>query len=147
MALGLTPPWQVVRCDFDAAKKRLDLELDFPKGSLFPCPKCGRSGCKPHDTVQKTGRHLSFFQHEALLSARVPRVDCDNCGIRLVSVPWARPESGFTALFEALLMAMVRAMPVATAARLAGVRDKRLWRILAHHVNKAREQRKKGDVG
>jgi len=146
MALGLTPPWQVVRCEFDAAKKRLDLGLDFPRGSLFPCPKCGRGECKPHDTVQRTWQHLNFFQHEAYLSARVPRVNCDNCGIKLVSVPWARPGSGFTALFEALLMAMVRAMPVSTAAKLAGVRDKRLWRMLEHHVNEAREQASHAEV-
>ncbi|WP_435548660.1 transposase family protein [Desulfobacterium sp. N47] len=41
-------------------------------------------------------RHLNFFQHEAYLTARVPRVDCGDCGIKTVEVPWARSGSGFT---------------------------------------------------
>ncbi len=31
MALGLTPPWEVVDIDFDAERHRLDLYLDFPR--------------------------------------------------------------------------------------------------------------------
>ena len=34
-------------------------------------------------------RHLNFFQHEAYLSARVPRVICAGHGVRQVRVPWA----------------------------------------------------------
>nr|CBX28135.1 hypothetical protein N47_G34590 [uncultured Desulfobacterium sp.] len=49
-------------------------------------------------------RHLNFFQHEAYLTARVPRVDCGDCGIKTVEVPWARSGSGFTLLFEALII-------------------------------------------
>jgi transposase len=41
--------------------------------------------CFPHPTW----RHLNFFQHEAYLHARVPRVRCDKCGIKTVNVPWA----------------------------------------------------------
>jgi hypothetical protein len=42
-----------------------------------------------------------FFQHKAFLHARLPRVRCPEHGVRLVSVPWARPGSGlgFTLLF------------------------------------------------
>ena len=41
-ALGLVPPWEVVEEKFDAGQKRLDLRIDFPKGTKFPCPECGR---------------------------------------------------------------------------------------------------------
>jgi hypothetical protein len=34
-ALGLDEPWQVVGVEFDAAQRRLDLRVDFPKGSRF----------------------------------------------------------------------------------------------------------------
>jgi transposase len=63
----------------------------------------------------KTSRHLDFFQHQAYLTARVVRTKCDDCGVRLVNVPWARPGSGFTLLFEALVMAMISAMPMNAA--------------------------------
>jgi hypothetical protein len=61
-ALGLTEPWQVTSVEFDAASKRLDLRIDFPKGATFLCPECERAGLKARDTEQKTWRHLDFFQ-------------------------------------------------------------------------------------
>jgi transposase len=90
-----------------------------------------------HDTVKKTWRHLNFFQHQAFLHARVPRIDCPKCGVRLVTVPWARPGSGFTLLFEAFVMTLVKGMPVAAAARLIGEHDTRLWRVIQHYVEEA----------
>jgi transposase len=90
-----------------------------------------------HDTVKKTWRHLDFFQHHAFLHARVARIDCPDCGVRLVNVPWARPGSGFTLLFEAFAMTLITAMPVAAAARLVGEHDTRLWRLVQHYVEKA----------
>jgi transposase len=54
------------------------------------------------------------------LTARVPRARYDKCGVKTVSVPWARPDSGFTLLCEARLMTMIPAMPVAAVARMVG---------------------------
>lgn len=138
LALGLTPPWTVTRSDFDPEAKRLDIQIDFAPGSRFPCPNCGTADCPAYDTAQMTWRHLNFFQHQAYLKARVPRVRCGTCGIRQVHVPWARPDSGFTLLFEALLMSMLAAMPVRTVARMVGEHDTRLWRVLHHYVDQAR---------
>ena len=137
LALALVPPWMVKDCKFDAAKKRLDIEIDFKTGGRFPCPDCGKADCPTHDTVMKEWRHLDFFQHQAFLSARTPRITCSNCGVRLVDVPWARSGSGFTLLFEALTMTLVTHMPVAAVARLVGEHDTRLWRIIIHYVEAA----------
>ena len=49
-----------------------------------------------------------FFPHAAYLTARVPRCKCDEHGVKAVPVPWARAGSGFTLLFEALLLAHAR---------------------------------------
>ena len=57
----------------------------------------------------------------------------------LVAVPWARAQSGFTLLFEALVMALAKQMPVAAIAGLVGEHDTRLWRIVHHYVDAARE--------
>jgi transposase len=141
-ALGLRPPWRVAGIDFSAARKggrgRLDIRLDFERGGELPCPECGRA-CKAHDTEEQTWRHLDFFQHEAYLVARTPRVKCDEHGVLKVEVPWARPGSGFTLLFEALVMALASEMPMAALARLVGEHDTRLWRIVKRHVAEARE--------
>ena len=146
MALGLTPPWTVTGSDFDAEAGRIDIQIDFPAGSRFACPTCGAAGCAAHDTERKSWRHLNFFQHHAYLNARVPRVRCDKCGIRTVSVPWARPESGFTLLFEAMVMTMVSAMPVKSVARMVDEHDTRLWRVVHHYVDAARARLDASDV-
>ena len=138
LGLGLTPPWTVNRCDFDPTAHRLDIDIDFAPGSRFACPSCGAADCPPHDTARMTWRHLNFFQHQAYLNARVPRVRCETCGVKQVGVPWARPDSGFTLLFEAMVMTMVAAMPVKAMARMVGEHDTRLWRIIHHYVDAAR---------
>lgn len=147
MALGLLPPWEVQSSEFDPEKKRLDIILAFPRGSTFSCPGCGHDGLKVHDTVSKTWRHLNFFQHDAYLSAKVPRVRCKHCGAtRLIEVPWARPGSGFTLLFEALIMTLAKAMPVNTIAQFVGEHDTRLWRIIHHYVEQGRDNADYSDV-
>ncbi len=138
-ALGLSAPWRVVSVEFDAEAKRLDLRIDFERGARFSCPGCDASGLPVHDTEQKTWRHMDFFEHQAYLTARVPRVACPEHKVRLVAVPWARPRSGFTLLFEALIMAMVREMPVATLAGLISETDMRVWRVVHHYVDLAVE--------
>ena len=137
LALGITSPWFVASSGFDAEKKRLDIALDFKAGSRFACPECKVEDCPVHDTVEKTWRHLDFFQHQAFLTARTPRVTCTKCGVHLVTVPWARPNSGFTLLFEGFAMALAMHMPIAVAAGFLKITDKRLWRVVFHYVGAA----------
>ena len=140
-ALGLFTPWEVTDLEFSAEKERLDITIDFRRGSRFTCPACGASGAKAYDTQEEEWRHLNFFQYATYLHARVPRVTCQQgCGVKRVEVPWSRAGSGFTLLFEALIMALVREMPVAAVAKLMGEHDTRLWRIVHHYVDEARKE-------
>jgi transposase len=86
MALGIEPPWVVTKSEFDAAAKRLDIHLDFAKGSRFTCPHCGTAGCPAYDSEDKTWRLLNFFQHEAYLHGRAamyrPRATIRSMSIR-----------------------------------------------------------------
>jgi transposase len=155
-ALGLVAPWRVARSEFvrsdeaalakDVAAAptsgagRLDLFLEFPRGSRFQCPEpgCGERECPVHDTDDKTWRHLDFFQYKAYLHAKVPRVTCPEHGVRQVTLGWARPGSGFTLLFEALLLTFASAMPVKRIAKFTGEHDTKIWRVLEHYVGTAR---------
>jgi transposase len=139
-ALMLTSPWNVVDCQLDVNQNRLDIHLDFTKGSRFSCPDCGQADNPVHDTVPKSWRHLNFFQHDAYMHARVPRIKCSKCGVRVVPVPWARNDSGFTLLFEAYIMLLAPSMPVKKIGELVAEHDTRLWRLIQHHVNEARDQ-------
>jgi transposase len=44
--------------DFDAQAGRLDIRIDFPRGSRFCCPTCGTSG-PAYDTREMTPQLLS----------------------------------------------------------------------------------------
>ena len=139
-ALGLKFPWEVVKVELDTAKRRIDFEVACNAKQL-PCPACGVNGQGVHDRVRRDWRHLDFFQHEAWLHADVPRIDCVACGkTTTVEVPWARPGSGFTLLFEAFALSLCQSMPVAHAAALLRVNSKQLWRRIEHYVDKARAQ-------
>jgi transposase len=57
-----------------------------------------------------------------------------------VELPWTRPGSGFTLLYEALIMVLAREMPVKAVARLLREHDTRIWRVIEHYVQAAREK-------
>lgn len=139
-ALGLAPPWQVTSVEFDQSAGQLMIGLDFPRGSRFTCSQegCANFECPVHDTMDKKWRHLDFFEHQAFLSARVPRVDCPAHGVHLVAVPWARPGSGFTLLMEVAMLTFAKQMPIAPLAEMAREHDTRVWRVIEHHVHTTR---------
>jgi transposase len=139
-ALGLEKPWHLTDITFSPTDRRLDIYLNFSAGSAFPCPRCGKQDCKAYDTTEKSWRHLDFFQHRAYLHCRVPRVDCPDCGVQQVKLPWARPGSGFTLLYEALIMVLARDMPVKAISRILGEHDTRIWRVIQHYVKAARAE-------
>src|SRR5665811_2210967 len=56
------------------------------------------------------------------------------------NIPWARRDSGFTLLFEAMIMTLVKSMPVKTVGAFAGEHDTLIWRILHHYVDQGRDQ-------
>ncbi len=145
LAIGLDAPWLVDHVTFTVEEKRLDLHINFPTGSRFACPVCGEE-CPVHDTREHTWRHMDFFQHEAYLHARVSRVECSEHGVLQVPVPWAREGFHFTLLFEALIMSLVREMPVLTVARMVGETDTLLWRVIDHYISKARAAVDMADV-
>ena len=145
-ALPLGRPWKVIESGFEGNPKRLMIEVGLEEGATrLACPECGEL-CPIHDRMERRWKHLNFWQYETELSARVPRVKCDQCGVHLVEVPWARPGSGFTLLFEAMTLLLVGQMPVSEAARMVCEHDTRLWRIIRHYVDKAHAQSDWSDV-
>jgi len=97
LALGLVPPWMVADAKFDTDKKRLAIEIDFKTGGCFPCPDRSKADCPVHDTLKKTLALPQFFPAPGLPAcARAPH-RLPQVRLRLVTVPSARPGSGFTA--------------------------------------------------
>lgn len=136
VALGVSSPWYVRESRFDAAARTLTVCVDFRAGSRFSHPEV--AGEHPvHDTQTKRYRHLNFFQHECFLEVRVPRLKLPDGSVRLIEPPWAGKLSGFTLLFEALVLCLCREMPFAAVARLVGESWHRVARIAERYVELA----------
>jgi transposase len=138
LGLGLQAPWKITGQLLDTKKTphELLLTVGAKRGAKYPCPVCGQM-CSAHDFKEMTWRHLNFFQHHCYITASVPRVRCPEHGVKRVKVPWARKGSRFTLLFEQFAMTLVKEMPVLAAARIIGIKDKRLWRIVKYYVGQA----------
>ena len=138
LGLGLQAPWKLIDQSLNSEHSPYELQLQVgtERGELYSCPECG-APCSAHDFKEKTWRHLNFFQHHCYITAKIPRVHCKTHGVRLIEVPWARPGSGFTLLFEEVALTLVREMPVNAAAKFMEVTDKRLWRVVEHYVEQA----------
>lgn len=140
-ALNISAPWFIEDVNFDTEAGRLDININFKRGSRFKYnnDEEGIVGVFPvHDTVNKSWRHLNFFEHDCYLNCRVPRIKTDNGKVRLVKTPWEGISSGFTLLFEALLMQLIKEMPMNAVARIAGVDDEKLWRMVHKYIDQAR---------
>lgn len=140
-ALGIDSPWFINDLTFDSVAKRLDISIDFERGSKFSYKEDGvtLTNLPVHDTVKKTWRHLNFFEHECYLTARVPRIKTESNKVRLIKTPWEGECPGFTLLFEVMLLQLCREMPVNAVALFSKVDDNKLWRLLNLYVVKARE--------
>ncbi|MHB1734328.1 MAG: hypothetical protein ACYCU8_12925 [Ferrimicrobium acidiphilum] len=68
-SIGTRAAVQVISVDFDREVGTLQIGLGFPRGSRFACPieGCCESACLVHDTIEKSWRHLYFFEYQAFL--------------------------------------------------------------------------------
>jgi transposase len=144
-ALGIAAPWFVKTVTFDEAARVLTVQIDFARGSRFAV--AGETGAHPvHDTVTKTYRHLNFFQHECHLQVRTPRVKLPDGRVVLVEPEFAGRLSGFTLLFEALILMLAREMPFAAVARIVGESAHRVMAVCERYVELALETADFSDV-
>lgn len=142
MGLGLLSPWEVKSVSLEETPngKELHIHIDFSRGSRFLNDKGDQ--VPAYDTEEKVWRHLNFFEHKCYLHCRVPRILMSNGKVRMVEVPWARPGSGFTLLFEAYAMKLIESeMPVSSVAKHTRVTAPRIWRVFHHWVSKAKKSR------
>ncbi len=141
-AIGVSKPWAIKSISLDIEQGELNIEVDFTKGSLFEYvdPETGEiSHHKAYDTTTKRWRHMNFFQYRCYLNARIPRIKL-NGKVKQVKAPWEGNTSGFTMLFEALILQLAKALPVHQISQIIGSYDAKIWGILESYTEKVREQ-------
>jgi transposase len=139
-ALGIVDPWYIKSVNFNSDQKKLDIEVDFKRGSEFKddSVNCDSKTYKAYDTIKKTWRHLNFFEHECYLHCRTPRIKTDEGTTKLIMPPWSGIMNGFTLLFEALIINLAKQMAVNNVADLLKISDDKIWSMLDIYTHAAR---------
>ncbi len=147
LALSLQAPWEVQKVYFQEADNHRTLHIDigFIRGSRFT--DAAGEMCPVYDTLERSWRHLNFFEHECYLHCKVPRIETPEGKPRQVQVPWAREGSGFTLLFEAFAMSLIEAeMPVNKVGGTLSEYPKRIWTIFNYWIGIAYNAADHSDV-
>jgi transposase len=139
--LGLQAPWSVAKVALDVKEQRVDVYAEHGKKKTWPCPECGKAcGLHDHDE-ERTWRHLDSCQFQTVLHARIPRVRCDDHGVKQVRVPWAEPRSRFTLLFEHLAIDVLQHTDVLGAAKILRISWDEAHGIMERAVARGRARR------
>jgi transposase len=131
-ALMVEKPWYVQEVQFDQQVGKLEIWIDFERlpTFYFEDRASGISGYfKAYDTIEKTWRHLNFFQYHCYLHAWIPRVDIGDGKISQINAPWEGQNPGFTLLFEALVPGVVKVMPIHEIRKEIKRYGKKLWNM------------------
>ena len=137
-ALWLSKLWYIQEFKLDVEKERLDIYLDFEKWSKFE--NIDGDIVWVEQTVNKTWKHLFFWQYPTYLHTRVPKLKNKEWKEKMINLPWAREWSWFTLLFESMVLELLKHLPVSKLADHLQENDERLMRIASYYVNKSREK-------
>ena len=134
--LGISKPWYIDLITEDT-NNCIHIYLDFPKGTKFKCPKCGKE-TSAYDKRKKGWRHLDLWQYKTYIHAEVPRIKCCD-KTPTIKPPWAREDSHFTLLMEEDILKLAKMSTISKVADYLDEHDTRIWRIIHYYVNKCRE--------
>ena len=144
--LGLNADWEVREVDLDLDGSRVVIAVAHAGGRV-PCPDCGADCAIADHAPERSWRHLDTMRFETVLTCRVPRVRCGNCGVRTAAVSWAGKHSRFTLMFEAFAIRVLRAAGnVESASKLLGISWKSAHRIMERGVERGLVKRDLGET-
>ncbi len=118
--LGIKSPWQVTGVELALSEGEVTVHVEQKRNARLCCPTCGKAS-PGYDSRIRRWRHLDTCQYRTILVADVPRVTCKEHGVVTTPVPWAESGSGFTALFEALVIDWLKEASTSAVSRLMGM--------------------------
>jgi transposase len=143
--LGVQHPWLVSSVDLRREDEEVYVLVRWSAEAPLSCPDCGKT-CPGYDSRKRSWRHLDTCQYRTFLVADVPRVKCETHGVLQVRVPWAEPDSGFTALFEAVVIDWLKEASILAIARQLRLSWDQVSGIQARAVERGLARRSIRDV-
>ena len=132
----------MTKVEDDLVGQSVTVWLRWPDGAKVPCPVCGKPMPIYDRMPERSWRHLSVMQYRLELRCAVPRCDCEQDGVKTMSVPWAEPGSRFTLHFESFAVAVIAACrSLSQAAELLGLHWDSVQRIIEQAVSRGLARR------
>ena len=142
--LGIEYPWVVTGINRDSRSKEVTVLVAYdPEGEMH-CPECGGTGIL-HDHRKRRWRHLDSCNHKTILEASVPRVRCEEHGVKQLPVSWAEKNSRFTIEFERAVLVWLQDDSIKTVAENFSLSWDQVDGIMQRAVTRGLERRKKSN--
>jgi len=141
--LSLGEDWEVSEVTLELESNRVLIELERATSKVC-CPDCNAPCGQADRAPKRRWRHLDTMQFETVLEAAVPRSNCQECGVKTISIPWGEKHSRFTLMFEAFAIKVLQATSsVSQAAQLLSLHWHSAQQIMERAVERglvAREE-------
>jgi transposase len=134
--------WRVTFEQYDLSAGAWHVHLQPTRQSAV-CSGCGQTKRRALDTktAARSWRHLDAWNVRTLVTAPLRRVRCRRCGIRVERVPWARPRSRLTHMFEAEILRRARTTSIAGVCRQLALHWTTVMRLISLWVKESAQKR------
>ena len=102
--LNIRFPWHITRLELNHWQKRVDIWIEHASGVEFPCPECRQFFSVYDHAAKREIRHLNTCQMATYLYLRVPRVRCEQHGVKQIVSGLGENNATTTYEFESLVL-------------------------------------------
>jgi transposase len=138
--LELSAPWEVLNVELHQEDKEVLVEVGINANHSCHCPICG-SVSPRYDKNPKRWRDKDTNQFKTIIIADVPRVKCNEHGVRTISIPWAEKGSRYTYLFESYVIDWLKETSISAVCRQISIGYDAIWGIKARAVKRGLSRR------
>jgi transposase len=138
--LGIESPWEVISIQRNSQTREVTALVEFKDNEPLLCPECHKTG-KLHDHRRRKWRHLDSCNHKTLIEASIPRVECQEHGVKQVPVSWAEKNSRFTLEFESVVLLWLKDDPISTVAENFGISWDEVDGIMSRAISRGLKRR------
>lgn len=112
-----------VRFEQEKGKEGSNLVIEVERRfRLLTCPDCGSQVRGRFEEKRRRWRHLAVLGHTTYLEGPIRRLRCPSCEFVVTEdVPWARPGSWFTRVFEDTVGLLAQKLNQTAVAELTGI--------------------------
>ena len=140
--LGIQAPWSISGIEVNLKELSVLISVSYDESIPTACPACN-GHASIYDHQRRRWRHLDTMQFKTIIECEVPRVCCEDHGVKQLPVAWAEAKSHFTALFEALVISWLKESSISGVAELLNLSWDEVAGIQERAVKRGLERRRR----